>query len=64
MSTPRPPQFLIPWARVASLKGAAAVLLLWILIIFLFVVGLAVLVSPPSPEAPRGLPQNRDRYRD
>jgi hypothetical protein len=39
-------------------------LFLWIVIIFVLVVGLAVLVSPPSPDAPRSLPQNRDRYRD
>jgi hypothetical protein len=39
-------------------------LFLWIVIVFLFVVGLAVLVSPPSPDAPRGLPQNKGRYRD
>jgi hypothetical protein len=39
------------------------VLLLWIGIVFLFVVCLAVLVSPPSPDAPRGLPQNKNRYR-
>ena len=38
-------------------------LFLWIVIVFLFVVCLAVLVSPPSADAPRSLPQNRDRYR-
>jgi preprotein translocase subunit SecG len=37
-------------------------LFLWIVIIFVLVVCLAVLVSPPSPDAPRGLPQNKGRY--
>jgi hypothetical protein len=39
-------------------------MLLWIGIVFVLVVVLAVLVSPPSPDAPRGMPQNKDRYRD
>ena len=64
MSYPRPSD-TPPLGSLHRQKEPTAVqLLLWIVIVFVLVVVLAVLVSPPSPDAPRGMPQNRGRYKD
>ena len=62
----RPYQFIpcIPWAPVDGEKRLVVTLFLWILVIFLGVVGLTVVVSPPSPDAPRGLPRAYSRRYD